>query len=69
MKVVIAGALKCGKSTIVNFLSQDEVLENINNAKETSYRPTIGCRIVEMRLYNIPIEIWDVSGSHDFENC
>lgn len=69
MKLVISGSLNCGKSTIANFLSQNEVLEKINYSKEKLCRPTVGCRIVEMSLDGIDIELWDTSGSHDFEKC
>jgi len=69
MKIVIAGALSCGKSTITNFLSQSEVLESINYSKEKPCRPTVGCRIVEMSSGGIDIELWDTSGSDDFEKC
>lgn len=69
MKVVIVGALHCGKSTIANFLSQNEVLDGINYSREKPCKPTAGCRIVEMRLDDISIELWDTSGSHDFEKC
>ena len=69
MKIVIAGAVNCGKSTITNFLSQSEILENIYHPKEKLCQPTIGCRIAEMRVSNISVELWDTSGSHDFEKC
>ncbi|XP_073984951.1 intraflagellar transport protein 22 homolog [Rhodnius prolixus] len=65
VKIILVGPLKCGKSTIANFLSE-AIDYNIDN-----YRPTPGIRVLEYEINNdrndIEIELWDCSGDEKYE--
>jgi GTPase SAR1 family protein len=64
MKIIVVGPKGAGKSTISNFLlGQTEALLN------TSYQPTVGCRILEGDISGsgnqvISVELWDASGDN-----
>eukprot|EP00040_Diaphanoeca_grandis_P026918 m.151830 g.151830 ORF g.151830 m.151830 type:complete len:184 (-) comp30783_c1_seq2:164-715(-) len=68
LKIVMIGPSKVGKSVLANFFC-DPVSEPVRGA----YRPTKGCRILEFTQSSgkksIPIELWDVSGSKEYEDC
>ncbi|KAL9651283.1 hypothetical protein ABK040_001236 [Willaertia magna] len=68
IKIVVAGPSRSGKTCIVNYLS------GFNSFLGSEYRPTIGLRISELEreistTEKIPIELWDVGGDRNFENC
>jgi len=66
MKLVVAGPSKCGKSSIVDSLSQQKEL-----GSDDHYIATVGCRIVEIELGDIEkgVELWDSSGNMDYSRC
>mmetsp|Transcript_19659 Transcript_19659/g.25459 ORF Transcript_19659/g.25459 Transcript_19659/m.25459 type:complete len:163 (-) Transcript_19659:144-632(-) len=70
LKVNVVGPKCSGKTTIANFLASDEV--PAFSLKE-HYSETVGCRILECeRNFEdglINIELWDTSGSTDYESC
>jgi GTPase SAR1 family protein len=68
VKIVLAGPKEVGKTVIANYLAGDRVLFG------QEYRPTIGVRIREFdtfysKLSKVSVELWDVSGDVNFENC
>ena len=72
IKILMIGPQKSGKTTITNLLG--EVTENLTE----TYRPTVGCRIVELERDPPPsvvsygkftLELWDVSGDFKYEKC
>lgn len=68
-KVILVGPTEGGKSTLANVLA-----ENAENVSET-YRPTVGCRILEFEgevrcvSQHVTIELWDVSGDTKYQKC
>ena len=66
------GVYKAGKSTIANMLCE------YAEGPSESYRPTVGCRIVEKERDPPPVvasfgkfnlELWDCSGDFKYEKC
>eukprot|EP00041_Stephanoeca_diplocostata_P004094 m.40815 g.40815 ORF g.40815 m.40815 type:complete len:189 (+) comp14860_c0_seq1:159-725(+) len=73
LKVLLVGPPKVGKSVLANFFA-----DTMSEAVRGSYRPTKGCRIMEVQRdslhrestsYNTVFELWDVSGSDEFDHC
>ncbi|KAG2382026.1 hypothetical protein C9374_005818 [Naegleria lovaniensis] len=67
VKVLVVGPKKSGKSSVCNFLSGYKEFSN-------EYRPTMGLRICECErempsMEKVSVELWDVSGDRNFENC
>lgn len=68
VKIVLVGPKEVGKTVVANYLVGDKVLFG------QEYRPTIGVRIREFdtsypKLGKVSVELWDVSGDVNFENC
>ena len=68
----MVGPCQSGKTMIANFLS--DATENVG----ADYRPTVGARILEFEMPSLnvasqnvkaEVEMWDVSGSNQFEGC
>ncbi len=66
MKVIICGPKESGKTSISNFLANSSA-SNVGSAEP--YSPTIGCRILEFTQLGLDVELWDVSGSQQYEAC
>jgi Rab-like protein 5 len=80
LKVLLVGPEKCGKSQMANFLA--ELTENLPGPG-APHTPTAGVRILEFdrqlgdgqsknsweRDTKVAIELWDVSGHHQYEAC
>ena len=73
VKILVLGPSKAGKTTIANILGGLQ-----KNGPPSTYRPTVGCRIVDFerdapanftQLGKISIELWDVSGDLKYEKC
>ncbi|KHN79365.1 Rab-like protein 5 [Toxocara canis] len=71
-KILILGPLKCGKTTISNYLADS------NEMSIHEYRPTRGVRIVEFESNELElngervdaeVELWDCSGDRQYERC
>ena len=71
IKILIIGPSMSGKSTIANY-----ICERIESAQD--YRPTIGCRILEIEKEapkhpkhpiqeKVMVELWDISGDIKYE--
>merc|ERR1712166_544956 len=72
VKILVIGPTKGGKSTIANIIGE------LAEGPTETYRPTIGCRIVELERDPPPavaqfgkftLELWDVSGDFKYEKC
>lgn len=72
IKILVIGPTKAGKSTIANIIGE------LAEGPSESYRPTVGCRIVELEREPPPavasfgkftLELWDVSGDFKYEKC
>lgn len=68
IKIVLVGPKECGKTCIANFFAGDKTVLT------SEYRPTIAARIREFdmaysRNRTASIELWDLSGDVNFENC
>ena len=72
VKILVVGPSKSGKSTIAN------ILGDLQEGLGSTYRPTIGCRIVDFerdppqsvsQFGKIHVELWDVSGDLKYEKC
>jgi Rab-like protein 5 len=72
VKLLVVGPTKAGKSTIANIIGE------LSEGPTEQYRPTIGCRIVELERDPPPavaqfgkftLELWDVSGDFKYEKC
>ena len=72
VKIVMVGPCQAGKTMIANFLA--DATENIGG----EYRPTAGVRVLEFESGNLQVnnknikaevELWDSSGSNQFESC
>jgi len=58
VKILVIGDSGVGKSSLVQFLKYLTV-----NKKFTTPNPTIGCNIEVLIHNNLPVELWDISGS------
>ena len=72
VKILVIGPTKSGKSTIANIIGE------LADGPSELYRPTVGCRIVELERDPPPavasfgkftLELWDVSGDFKYEKC
>ena len=72
VKILVLGPTKAGKSTLAN------ILGDLQDGLSSTYRPTIGCRIVDFerdapnsvkQFGKINVELWDVSGDFKYEKC
>lgn len=72
VKILVIGPTKAGKSTIANIIGE------LAEGPSETYRPTVGCRIVELERDPPPavasfgkfqLELWDVSGDFKYEKC
>ena len=72
IKLLVVGPQKSGKSTIANLLGE------LAETPSETYRPTVGCRIIEHErdpppavasFGKITLELWDVSGDFKYEKC
>merc|ERR1712013_592309 len=72
VKIALVGPCQSGKTMIANLLA--DATENIGG----EYRPTAGVRILEFESGNLSVnnknikaevELWDSSGSNQFESC
>jgi len=72
IKLLVVGPLKSGKSTVAN------IIGDLSEGLPDHYRPTVGCRIVELErdpppaiasFGKINLELWDVSGDFKYEKC
>jgi Rab-like protein 5 len=72
VKILVIGPTKSGKSTIANIIGE------LSEGPSENYRPTAGCRIVELERDPPPavsnfgkfnLELWDVSGDFKYEKC
>eukprot|EP00118_Oscarella_pearsei_P022824 m.267374 g.267374 ORF g.267374 m.267374 type:complete len:175 (+) comp40512_c0_seq10:100-624(+) len=63
LKILVIGPAESGKTFISNFL--------VDDVEPTGkYRPTTGVRIVEVKNQsNADVELWDCSGSKQYESC
>jgi len=68
-KVLLVGPCEGGKSTLANVLAES------SDVASDSYRPTVGCRILEFEgevkcmSQHVTIELWDVSGDAKYSKC
>lgn len=72
IKILIIGPQRSGKTTIANILGE------LQEGPTSIYRPTVGCRIIELSrdpppsvsgVGKLEIEFWDVSGDMKYEKC
>jgi Rab-like protein 5 len=72
VKILVVGPTKAGKSTFANIIGE------LAEGPSEQYRPTVGCRIVELERDPPPavasfgkftLELWDVSGDFKYEKC
>jgi len=72
IKLLVVGPLKSGKSTVAN------IIGDLSEGLPDHYRPTVGCRIVELErdpppaiasFGKINLELWDISGDFKYEKC
>eukprot|EP00037_Helgoeca_nana_P037836 m.18006 g.18006 ORF g.18006 m.18006 type:complete len:192 (+) comp9486_c0_seq1:44-619(+) len=77
IKVAMVGPPRVGKSVLANFLA-----DNVSAHVRGDYRPTQGCRIVEVApdgaagsptrgrgAEDKTVELWDISGSPEYWDC
>merc|ERR1712146_104423 len=68
-KVLLVGPCEAGKSTLANVLAES------SDVASDTYRPTVGCRILEFEgevkcmSQHVTIELWDVSGDTKYSKC
>ena len=69
-KIVVAGPKGCGKSVVSSYLSG-----HTDGFKLDNYNATAGVRVLEFDTAvkghgdQVPVELWDASGDHAYENC
>ncbi|XP_039273407.1 intraflagellar transport protein 22 homolog [Styela clava] len=70
-KIIVVGPCESGKTAVSNFLGDQ------TDHSESNYHPTAGVRILEFeqqvksrnRNVDVEIELWDCSGSEEYESC
>jgi GTPase SAR1 family protein len=69
LKLVIAGPKNVGKTMIANFIAGQS--QELSSDEDNEYIPTAGVRILEFDApvanSQASIELWDSSGSHEYE--
>jgi GTPase SAR1 family protein len=63
LKIVVVGPKKGGKSTLANVLGDFQTTNDLS----APYFPTLGVRIVEISVENIPVELWEIAGDLNFK--